>query len=86
MMPVYIALVVALVCFILYALDRRMKSEAIDWMSASKLTLLGGLLSGGIAYTISTPEVVTETVTAAAAVVAPAAEAAQEMFVGVPTF
>lgn len=86
MMPVYIALVVALVCFILYALDRRMKSEAIDWMSASKLTLLGGLLSGGIAYTVSSPEVVTETVTAAVAAAAPAAEAAQEMFVGVPTF
>jgi hypothetical protein len=63
-----------------------MKSEPIEWMSASKLTLLGGLLSGGIAYTVSSPEVVTETVTAAVATVAPAAEAAQEMFVGVPTF
>jgi predicted cation transporter len=86
MMPVYIALVVALICFILYALDRRMKSEPIEWMSASKLTLLGGLLSGGIAYTVSSPEVVTETVTAAVAAAAPAAESAQEMFVGVPTF
>ncbi len=86
MMPVYIALVVALVCFILYALDRRMKSEPIEWMSASKLTLLGGLLSGGIAYTVSSPEVVTETVTAAVAAAAPVAESAQEMFVGVPTF
>ena len=63
-----------------------MKSEPIEWMSASKLTLLGGLLSGGIAYTVSSPEVVTETVTAAVAAAAPAAESDQEMFVGVPTF
>jgi hypothetical protein len=86
MVLVYIALVVALVCFILYALDRRMKSEPIEWMSASKLTLLGGLLSGGIAYTVSSPEVVTETVTAVVNAAAPVAEATQEMFVGVPAF
>jgi len=81
MMPLYIAAVVALVCFILYALDRRLKGEPIDWLSASKLTVLGGLLSGGIAYTISSPEV--------AEVVKVAVQEApvvQEMFVGQPTF
>lgn len=79
MVPVYIALAVALICFILYALDRRFRAEPIDWTTASKLTILGGLLSGGIAYTISSPEAV-------AAVVMPEAPAVQEMFVGSPTF
>jgi hypothetical protein len=82
MMPLYIALAVALICFILYALDRRFRSEPIDWMSASKLTVLGGLLSGGIAYTVSSPEAVVEVAKA----VLPEAPVAQEMFVGVPTF
>jgi hypothetical protein len=81
MMPLYISAVVALVCFILYALDRRLKGESIDWLSASKLTVLGGLLSGGIAYTISTPEVA-EVVKVAVQ----EAPAVQEMFVGQPTF
>lgn len=82
-MPLYIALAVALICFILYALDRRFRSEPIDWMAASKLTVLGGLLSGGIAYTVSSPEAVVEV---AKAVLPEAPAAAQEMFVGVPTF
>lgn len=82
MMPLYIALAVALICFILYALDRRFKGEPIEWLSASKLTILGGLLSGGITYTFSSPEVVAEVVQT----VVPEAPAVQEMFVGVPTF
>jgi hypothetical protein len=82
MMPLYIALAVALICFILYALDRRFRGEPIEWMSASKLTVLGGLLSGGIAYTVSSPEAVVEAVKS----VVPDAPVAQEMFVGVPTF
>lgn len=81
-MPLYIALAVALICFILYALDRRFRSEPIDWLAASKLTVLGGLLSGGIAYTVSSPEAVVEAVKN----VVPEAPLAQEMFVGVPTF
>jgi uncharacterized membrane protein YsdA (DUF1294 family) len=79
-MSVYVAVAVAIICFILYALDRRFKGEPIDWFSASKLTVLGGLLSGGIGYTISSPEVIAEVVKTE--VPAPA----QEMFVGVPTF
>ena len=75
MLPLYIAGAVALICFILYALDRRFRSESIDWMTAIKITVVGGLLGGGVAYAISTPEV-------AETVAAPA----QEMFVGVPTF
>ena len=82
-MPLYIALAVALICFILYALDRRFRGEPIEWMSASKLTVLGGLLSGGIAYTVSSPEAVVEAVKS---VVPDAPPPSQEMFVGVPTF
>jgi hypothetical protein len=83
MMPLYIAVAVALICFILYALDRRFKGESIDWFAASKLTVLGGLLSGGIAYTVSSPEAVVEAVKS---VVPDAPPPSQEMFVGVPTF
>jgi hypothetical protein len=79
-MSIYVAVAVAIICFILYALDRRFKGEPIDWFSASKLTVLGGLLSGGIAYTVSSPEVIAEVVKTE--VPAPA----QEMFVGVPSF
>jgi hypothetical protein len=82
MMPLYIAVAAALICFILYALDRRFRGEQIEWLSAAKLTVMGGLLSGGIAYTVSSPEVVVEAVKA----VVPEAPAVQEMFVGVPTF
>jgi hypothetical protein len=82
MLPIYIALAVALICFILYALDRRFRSEPIDWMTASKLTILGGLLSGGIAYTVSSPEAVVEAVKT----VVPETPVLQEMFVGTPTF
>jgi len=81
MMPLYIALAVALICFILYALDRRFRGEPIDWMAASKLTVLGGLMSGGIAYTVSAPEVIAEVVKTEVA-----AAPVQEMFVGVPSF
>ena len=80
MMSVYVAVAVAIICFILYALDRRFKGEPIDWFSASKLTVLGGLLSGGIAYTVSSPEIVAEVVKTE--LPAPA----QEMFVGIPSF
>jgi hypothetical protein len=79
---VFIVVIASLTCFILYVLDRRFRGEPIDWFSALKLTLLGGLLSGGIAYTISTPEVVAEVASTIPEVTAPA----QEMFVGVPSF
>ena len=82
MLPLYIAIAASLISFILYALDRRFRSEPIEWLSAAKLTMMGGLLSGGIAYTVSSPESVTEVVKA----VVPEAPAIQEMFVGVPTF
>jgi len=83
MTPLYIAIAVALVCFVLYAIDRRMNEEPIVWLNAIKLVGIGGLVSGGIAYGISTPEVA---VSAVAEVTVPVVETVQEMFVGTPSF
>ena len=82
MLPLYVTIAATLICFILYALDRKFRGEPIDWMTASKLSIIGALLSGGIAYTVSSPEAVVEAVKS----VVPEAPAIQEMFVGVPTF
>ena len=81
MMLVITGVAVALVCFILYALDRKSKGGPISWESAGKLSLFGGLLSSGVVFASTTelPAVV-ETVKD----VVP--EVAQDMFVGKPTF
>ena len=81
MPALYIAIGAALVCFILYALDRRLRKESIDWVTAAKFLIIGGLLGGGIAYAVSPTEIAAELVKAL-----PEAPAVQEMFVGVPTF
>jgi hypothetical protein len=81
MLPLYVTIAATLICFILYALDRKFRGEPIDWMTASKLSIVGALLSGGIAYTVSSPEAVVEAVKAVAET-----PTVQEMFVGVPTF
>lgn len=73
---------VALVCFILYALDRRAKGEPISWDSAGKLSLFGGLLTSGVVFATTTD-------TSAIAEIAKDVsipEVAQDMFVGKPTF
>lgn len=72
---------VALVCFILYALDRKSKGEPIAWDTAGKLSLFGGLLTSGIVFTTTSdiPEVVE-------AVKDSIPEISQEMFIGKPTF
>jgi uncharacterized membrane protein YsdA (DUF1294 family) len=80
-MIVYITIIAALICFILYVLDRRMRDESIDWMTALKISLVGALLSGGVGYAMS--ENPAELVKA---VVEKAPELAQEMFVGTPSF
>lgn len=83
MMLVYIIAIVSLVCFILYVLDRRMRGEPIDWMTATKISVVGGLLSGGVGYaTMAEPEVAKVVVEAAATT----ADVSQEMFVGSPNF
>ena len=84
MMLVVAAVGVALVVFIIYALERRSKDESIVWPDAVKLSLFGGLLTCGIVFA-STADVasIPETV---AAVVTETQAVAQDMFVGTPSF
>jgi hypothetical protein len=81
MMLLYISIGVALVSFILYALDRRSKEEPIDWFTAFKISLFGGLISGGVAYVSQSPETV-ELVKE----IIPEVPIVQEMFIGSPSF
>lgn len=83
MMILYIPVAVVLVCFIVYALDRRSKQEPIDWFTAGKLSMFGGLLSSGIIFALSGN---TEVVQAAIETIKTEIPIDQEMFVGVPTF
>lgn len=82
MMIVITAVAVALVVFILYALERKSKDKPIDWIDAGKLTLFGGLLSSGVVFatTSEVASTVAETVTKVDI------PSVQDMFVGVPTF
>jgi uncharacterized membrane protein AbrB (regulator of aidB expression) len=78
MMLVVVSLAVALVAFIIYALERKSKSEPIVWFDALKLSLFGGLTSAGIVFA-TTAEPVKE-------IIKESAPAVQEMFVGSPAF
>ena len=84
MMIVIASVAVAIVAFILYALERRSKGEPILWEQAGKLSLFSGLITSGVVFATTTdgiaqiPEVV-NTVTESAAEV-------QDMFVGTPSF
>lgn len=81
MMIVISGVAVALVCFILYALDRKSKSEPLSWETAGKLSLFGGLLTSGIVFatTSDLPQVVD-------GIKEVIPDAAHDMFVGKPTF
>jgi len=79
MMIVFAALSVALVSFIVYALERRSKSEPIVWEDALKLSLFGGLITAGVVFA-STAETIKEVVDSVDI------PAVQEMFVGTPAF
>lgn len=79
MMIVVAALSVALVSFIVYALERRTKSEPIVWEDALKLSLFGGLITAGVVFA-STAEAIKEVVESIDV------PAVQEMFVGTPSF
>lgn len=78
-MIVVAALSVALVSFIVYALERRTKSEPIVWEDALKLSLFGGLVTAGVVFA-STAEAIKEVVESIDV------PAVQEMFVGTPSF
>lgn len=84
MMIIVASAAVALVAFILYALERRSKGEPISWEHAGKLSLFSGLITSGVVFATtadgiaSIPDVV-NTVTEKAI-------ETQDMFVGTPTF
>jgi len=78
-MIIVAALSVALVSFIVYALERRTKSEPIVWEDALKLSLFGGLITAGVVFA-STAEAIKEVVESVDI------PAVQEMFVGTPAF
>jgi hypothetical protein len=83
MMLVVASLAVALVSFIVYALERRSKKEPIMWEDALKLSLFSGLVTSGVVFA-TTADVASVVETAAA--LPEVAAAAQDMFVGTPTF
>ena len=84
-MLVVIAIAVALVAFIIYALERRSKNEPIVWTDALKLSVFGGLISAGIVFT-TTAEPVKQVVETATTAATTAVATAQDMFVGTPSF
>jgi hypothetical protein len=84
MMIIVASVAVALVAFILYALDRKSKSEPIAWDTAGKLSLFGGLVTSGVVFA-TTSEGVLEAVKTVAENV-PSVSTVQDMFVGQPTF
>ena len=82
MMILIVAISVAIVCFILYALERRSRREPISWEQAAKISLVGGILAGGITFAVGS-----ETVTdIAKPVINTLPSSVQDMFVGQPTF
>jgi hypothetical protein len=74
---------VALVSFIVYALERRSKKEPIVWEDAAKLSLFSGIVTSGVVFA-TTADV--NAVSEVATTVAETAAVAQDMFVGTPTF
>ena len=81
MMIVVASIAVAIVCFILYTLDRKSKSEPIDWTQASKLSVFGGIITAGVVFATSGENMPDLTKPLQTLV-----SETQDMFVGVPTF
>lgn len=80
MMIIIASIAVALVSFIVYALERRSKKELIVWEDAIKLGLFSGIITSGVVFASTTD------VTSIVENVSVAAETAQDMFVGIPQF
>ena len=84
MMIIVASVAVAIVAFILYALERRSKGEPISWEHAGKLSLFSGLVTSGVVFATTAegvaaiPEVVNN--------IADKVSETQDMFVGTPTF
>lgn len=84
MMIVIASVAVALVTFILYALDRKSKGEPISWETAGKLSIFGGIITSGVVFA-STSEGIVDAVKNVSENVPPVSSV-QDMFVGQPTF
>lgn len=83
-MLVITSVAVALVVFIIYALERRSRDKPIDWIDASKLSLFGGLLTSGVVFaTTSDVSVLNDVKEVVKNIEIPSV---QDMFVGAPTF
>ena len=69
---------VMIVAALLYVLDRRAKTQPVDYTDLGKIVAGSGVLTGGVLYSLGTDTIVeaAETVTTAA----------QEMFGGKPEF
>ena len=78
-MLVIASISVALVTFILYALERRSKQEPIVWEDALKIAVFGGLITSGVVFA-STAETVKEVISTVEI------KDVQDMFVGTPSF
>jgi hypothetical protein len=83
MMMIIASIAVALVSFIVYALERRSKKEPIVWEDALKLSLFSGVVTSGVVFA-STADVSTAVDTAKTVV--ETAASTQDMFVGSPSF
>lgn len=83
MMIVIASIAVALVSFIVYALERRGKKEPIVWEDALKLSLFSGIVTSGVVFaTTADIPVVMDSVKQ----VTDSVSTVQDMFIGVPTF
>lgn len=83
MMLAVVPVAVALVAFILYALDRRSKEKDLVWPDAMKLTLFSGLITSGVMFATSND---LPALTSAVQVVSETVSSTHDMFVGTPTF
>lgn len=84
MVIIIASVAVALVAFILYALERKSKGEPISWEHAGKLSLFGALVTAGVVFATTAEgavDVVKETVSSVVSI-----PDVQEMFVGTPSF
>lgn len=90
MMLVIVSLAVALVAFILYALDRKSKGEPIAWDSALKLSTFSGIITSGVIFATGSDATAATATTAVVDSVLPAVDSIQsvveDMFVGTPSF
>lgn len=79
MIIVIASLAVAIVCFIVYALERRSKGEPIAWVDAGKITIFGGIIAACVVFATTSDMVVDVVNTMEIPDV-------QDMFVGKPSF